>query len=149
MKLFSIQLFYIFSQDISNNGELNMLLINYMSIISAIVGACFSLIEIISYMLLYSHIYKHDNSIAATILDPSIIRMRNRTNSISLYGHVLSWIMKVWYILLVGFVSNLFNQTSLREVPPFFKTLEFFLVPFVQIRTSAPIKQFLFSKRKQ
>ena len=55
--------------------------------------------------------------------------------------------LEVWYNVLIGFISNVFNPSSLREVAPFFKTFEFILVPIVQIYTSPPIKRFIASRK--
>jgi hypothetical protein len=106
-----------------------------------------TVIEIGCYVTLYQHITDHNKSIVASkLLDPSVIRIRNKFNSISLVGQVLSWFMEVWYIVLIGFLSNIFHLETLREVAPFFKTFEFFLVPLVQIHTSPPIRKFNLAK---
>ena len=117
-----------------------------MSIFIAALGGIFSMIEIACYIVIYLHIDVHNNTVAIQLLDPSVIRVRNRTNSITLTGQVMSWFMELWYIVLIGFISNMFNPASLREVAPFFKTFEFFLVPLVQIYTSPPIKRFISSQ---
>jgi len=62
-------------------------------------------------------------------------------------GHVLSWLMKVWYIVCVGFLATLFQFQDMREVVPFLKQLEFILVPLVQVLTSAPIRHFISAKK--
>ena len=118
-----------------------------VSIFSALIGAIFTASEIMCYFILYFYLLNHNNNFAINILDSSVIRMRNLANSISLYGQILSWVMEVWYNVLIGFISNVFNPSSLREVAPFFKTFEFILVPIVQIYTSPPIKRFIASRK--
>ena len=61
-------------------------------------------------------------------------------------GQLASWIMEVWYLVLVGVLSTNFDMDFLREVAPLLKHLEFFLIPLVQIYTSPPIKKYLSSK---
>jgi hypothetical protein len=43
----------------------------------------------------------------------------------------------------VGVLSTLFQVELLREVSVLIKTSEYFLIPLVQVLTSAPIKKFL------
>ena len=68
----------------------------YVSVFTSTFGAMFTVAEIGYYITLYLHITGHNNTVAAKLLDPSIIRMRNKSNSISLIGQVLSWMMEVW-----------------------------------------------------
>jgi hypothetical protein len=58
-------------------------------------------------------------------------------------GQITSWIMEIWYIILVGVLSTMFQVDLLREVSVLIKTSEYFLIPLVQILTSAPIKRFI------
>ena len=51
--------------------------------------------------------------------------------------------MEVWYIIIVGFLTNFFDMNILREVGTVLKYYEFYLVPLVQIRTSVPLKNFV------
>ncbi len=68
---------------------------------------------------------------------------RNKTNATSMVGQITSWIMEIWYIILVGVLSTMFQVDLLREVSVLIKTSEYFLIPLVQILTSAPIKRFI------
>ncbi len=51
--------------------------------------------------------------------------------------------MEMWYIKFAGFMATLFDFQEMREIAPFLKQLEFFLIPLVQVCTSAPIRKFL------
>ena len=55
----------------------------------------------------------------------------------------MSWLMKSWYMICVGFLAILFQFEDMREIVPFLKQLEFVLVPLVQVLTSAPIRSFI------
>ena len=146
--MFTMELIFqnIFPQELVSQNDYEWIFQKYISIFSASLAISLTFVEITCYIVLYMHINLHNNTIASTLLDPSIIRLRNQANSISLTGQVLGWLMEIWYIVLIGFILNVFNPTSLREVAPFFKTFEFFLVPLVQIYTSPSIRRYLSSK---
>jgi hypothetical protein len=42
-----------------------------------LVGIVFTLIEMVSYVLIFAHVAYHDNNIATTVLHPSVIQKRN------------------------------------------------------------------------
>ena len=87
--------------------------------------------------------YNHDNKVAAAIVSKATLKSRNKTNAISMVGQIVSWVMEIWYIVLVGLLSTLFQVELLREVSVLIKTTEYFLIPMVQVLTSAPISKFL------
>ncbi len=65
----------------------------------------------------------------------------------SLTGQILSWLMKSWYMICIGFLATIFQMKEMREIVPFLKQLEFALVPLVQVLTSPPIKSFIATNR--
>ena len=105
-------------------------------------GGILTIIELCCYLSYFQYIYHHDNCIAARVVSQKTIRMRNKTNAISMIGQVTSWVMEIWYIVLVGLLSTMFQVDSLREVAVLVKATDHFLIPLVQIFTSAPIKRF-------
>ena len=117
-----------------------------VSIIWSLIGVMFQILELCCYVILYYYVKNHNNTIAITVLDAGVIKLRNRANSISLSGQVASWILEVWYIVLIGIFSNVLKFSSIRDFAPFLKTFEFLLIPLVQIKTSAPIKRYLSGK---
>ena len=60
-------------------------------------------------------------------------------------GQMAVWAMEVWYIVVIGFLNTLFKLDPIRELAPIVKYLEFVVVPFIQVKTSAPIQQYLAS----
>ena len=107
-----------------------------------VLGGILTIIELCCYLFYFQYIYHHDNNIAARVVSQTTIRMRNKTNAISMIGQVTSWVMEIWYIVLVGLLSTMFQVDSLREVAVLVKATDHFLIPLVQIFTSAPIKRF-------
>ena len=107
-----------------------------------IFGGFLTIIELCCYLAYFQYIYHHDNKVAAKVVSQTMIRIRNKTNAISMVGQVTSWIMEIWYIVLVGLLSTMFQVDRLREVAVLIKTTEYFLIPLVHVITSAPIKRF-------
>ena len=74
-------------------------------------GSILTVIEISCYLILYHHIYIHNKTTAEKkLLDSSIIRKRNQDNTVSLTGLFLTFLMEVWYIVLVGILSIVFQN---------------------------------------
>ena len=106
-------------------------------------GGVLTIIELFCYLAYFQYIYYHDNNIAAVIVSEATILSRNKTTAISMVGQIASWFMEIWYIVLVGVLSTMFQVDLLREVSVLIKTSEYFLIPLVQVLTSASIKRFL------
>jgi hypothetical protein len=109
----------------------------------SLLGVVFTVIEIISYTIIYHYIRNHNNKNTEGLIDPSVVKIRNRINAISLSGLFAGWLMEVWYIVLVGFLSFMFDSKVLREVSTILKYYEYYLIPLVQINSSPPIKRFM------
>ena len=99
------------------------------------------MIEITCYFILYHHIYSHDVNIAALVLDSSVIRKRHQVNAVSLTGLFAGWLMEVWYVVFVGIIAILFKNDSLYEMSTFCKVYAYYLVPIVQVSTSALLRR--------
>ena len=115
----------------------------YLIPVLSAMGGSLTLVEVSSYIFFFHHISHHNNNVAINILKPSVIKCCNRVNAISMVGQLASWVLEVWYILVVGLLSIKFNMNMLREMSFLVKNFEFSLVPFVQILTSNPINKFV------
>ena len=112
-------------------------------LIFSIIGACLTTLEILSYLILFHHVWIHDNKTANFVLDQNVIKMRNRVNAISLTGLFATWMMEVCYVLFGGFLLLLLDDNNfIREVDTFVKLFDYYFIPLVQIYTSAPMKRF-------
>jgi hypothetical protein len=111
----------------------------------SLIGLGHTTVQIASYFILFHYIVQHDNKTAIGVLQQSVIKKRNRVNAISLTGLVMGWLMKVWFIILVGILSLIIDSYVLREVSTVLKQFEFYLVPLVQVHTSDPMKKFRLS----
>ena len=105
-------------------------------------GGILTIIELCCYLAYFQYIYHHDNKVAAVVVSQMMIKIRNKSNAISMVGQLTKWIMEVWYIILVGIFSTMFQVDLLREVSVLIRATEYFLIPLVQVLTSPPIKRF-------
>jgi len=112
-------------------------------------GVFLTTVELISYAILFHHIADHDNNIAASILQQSVIDKRNRSNAISLFGLFLTWSMDILYIIVNGFIFTISNSEWLREVLSTLKNVDFVLVPWIQISTTPCLIQFIKNAQEQ
>ena len=108
----------------------------------ATLGVIMTLVEISVYITFFHHIASHNKNIASTVVQPGIIKQRNQANAITMFGQLLAWVMEVWYAFFMGVLSAYYDIDTLREVASLLKTLEFFLIPLVEVHTSKPIRDF-------
>jgi hypothetical protein len=99
--------------------------------------------ELLSFVVLFYHVYHHDNSVAISILNPKVIKARNTQNAISLVGQLSTWILETAYVLLLLNFAYLFSISTSRELASFIKLSEFTVIPFVQILCSPPLRKFV------
>ena len=107
------------------------------------IGVTFNVIEMFCYAIFFHYVTYHNNFVASAILQQSVIKQRNNTNAISMLGLFISWVMEMWYILIVGLLSTKFEVGYLREVAATLKDFDFILIPFFQIITSVPMRKFI------
>ena len=50
--------------------------------------------------------------------------------------------MEFWYILINGFLSTIFEMDLVREVSTLIKTLDYLVIPLVQIVTSPAMRKY-------
>jgi hypothetical protein len=91
----------------------------------AAIGFLLNIAELSCYITIFSYLSFVNKRNASSVLKPSIIRDRNRSNAISLTGQAAGWIMEVWYIILVGVFSTIYKFELTRELSPIIKLFEF------------------------
>jgi len=106
------------------------------------IGVMVIALELSCYIIFFHHIRHHNNTVATAVLSQSVLKQRNRTNAISMLGLFITFILEVCFVILVGIISTVFDQEWFREYPSALKGFDFALVPWIQILTSSPIKQF-------
>ena len=111
-------------------------------------GGILTIIELCCYLAYFQYIYNHDNKVAAMVISQTMIRIRNKTNAISMVGQVTSWVMEIWYAVLIVMLSTFYDTDTLREIASLIKDFEFVFIPLVEVQTSSPIIKFLSQKNK-
>jgi len=109
-------------------------------------GLLLNLTEVMCYFNYFHYIFRHESTVAANIIKPSELKNRRNANAFSMAGQMAGWVMNIWQILYVGVSSLFFDSYHVNEFIPFFKMLEFPLLPLIQTYTSPPIKRFLKQK---
>ena len=106
-----------------------------------ILGAGFTISELICYIIFFSHVFYHDNMVAVFVVKREVVRQRNHANSISMAGLFATWFMEVAYIcwIILLFTSSEFGQ--IREMLTIVKMSEFVVVPVMQILTSPTLRK--------
>jgi uncharacterized paraquat-inducible protein A len=109
----------------------------------SLIGGILAFVEFVCYVIFFRHVYRHDNQIAALVISQSVLKLRNRSNAVSMLSRFLTWILRIWYVALAGVLSTLFKVENLKEMSALVKSSEFCLIPLLQIVTTASIKHFL------
>jgi hypothetical protein len=109
----------------------------------SLIGGILAFVEFVCYVIFFGHVYLHDNQIAAAVISQSVLKLRNRSNAASMLSRFLTWILRIWYVALAGVLSILFKIENLKEMSALVKLSDLFLVPLLQIVTTASIKHFL------
>jgi hypothetical protein len=114
-----------------------------------VIGIFLTVIEMLCYIVFFLHVTAHNNRIAATVLQPCVIKQRNRTNAISMLGLFATWFLQMCYIIGNGLLISLFEEEWIREYSTLLKDFKFVWIPWIEIVTSAPINRFRsYSKNK-
>ena len=113
--------------------------------VSIFCGVC-TVTELLCYISIFHYIYYHDNKVAVLVIKPKVLRQRNKNNVIGLSGQFFTWLMKIWFIVIIGWLSTVSNKDFMREVAALAKSVEFVLIPIVQIMTSSTMLEH-FSKK--
>ena len=109
----------------------------------SLIGLIFISIELTCYIIIFQHISVHNNTVMSEILDQNIIKKRNQVNAISLTGLFTCWSMLFFHLIVAGFFSYISGNKWNREMSTILRYFEYVLVPYIQIRTSPPIKRYL------
>lgn len=115
----------------------------------SLTGIFFFVVELFCYIFIFAYLTSHNKNVAAEIVNPSVIKLRNKTNAISLIGLFASWVLQTSDLLIVGVLSTKFELEWLREVTALLKGSDFLWIPMIQILTTPPIRKMVFSSLKE
>ena len=103
----------------------------------------FNLIELGCYVVFFTAIILHDNTLASAVVKPGEIKQRNRVNAFTMFGQVVTWAMELSYVSVLLIIAAKSKSANSRELPALVKLAEFSVIPVVQILTSAPLRKFI------
>ena len=109
----------------------------------SLVGGVLSFVEFVCYVVFFLHLHHHDNQIAAAVISQSVLKLRNRNNAVSMLARFLTWILRIWFVILAGALSTVFKIENLREISALVKSSDFCVIPLLQIVTTSSMKHFL------
>jgi hypothetical protein len=102
--------------------------------------------EIIIYCIFFHHMYKHDNNQRLRrLLEPQVIKRRNRKNAITFFGQFCSFVFEFTGLVLftVAYLIGT-RATSLHLVAIVFSRISFAIMPMVEVLTSDVLRKKLF-----
>jgi hypothetical protein len=107
---------------------------------------CMVVAEIIIYIIFFHDMYKNDNSQGLRrLLDPSVIRSRNRRNAITFFGQFCSFLFEFsWTLLYVFTVVIGIRSKGLVFARFFLKMVSFPIISIVDVLTSNILRSKLF-----
>ena len=97
-----------------------------------------TLAEITTYIVYFHYIYRHDNSEnLARLLEPAVIRKRNKMNAITFFGQFCSFVFDISINILLVIITTAFgNYRASYAVLFILKTASFPAMSMVEVLTS-------------
>jgi len=115
----------------------------------SLIGIFFFVVEMVCYSIFFASLTNYNNTVASALVNPSVIKFRNKTNAISVFGLFASWVLQISDLLIYGVFATQFKMEWLREVTAVFKGFDFLWIPIIQILTTPPMRKMVFSKLKE
>ena len=108
-------------------------------------AVCFVTAEIIAYLVLFHHVYMHNNCNMKQLLSIETRNHRNKTNTISLAGQLYAFLTEMSLIIVLIFhtfitSSSEYFQLSM-ELVAFAMSIQFGILALVQVLTSPDLRQ--------
>ena len=110
-------------------------------IIATALSMMFTLIELGCYVIIFHHLFTHNNGKIKTILSKECIRHRNRTNAITFigqfYGFCTEFIfLVIWFICLILGKSNI----QIKALAAIVKVMEFGMLSMVEVLATESLR---------
>ena len=104
--------------------------------------------EIIIYIIFFRFIYLHDNTERLrALLEPNVIRKRNKTNAITFFGQFCSFLFEVSIWILFTFAMLVGNvSVVLLAVFSILRTISFTCMTIIEVMTSNSLRVFMYEK---
>ena len=135
----NLQVLLIFDEYEQSRGNSSIML-PYLKliIVNCVILAIMTMSEILIYVIFFYHMYKHDNSDSLRrILEPKMIRSRNRKNAITFFGQFCSFVLELIGLLLIGLGNTIgTHSNNLPLVAIAFRRVSFPIISMVEVITS-------------
>jgi len=100
-----------------------------------------TLAEITTYCVYFHDIYQHDNNAGlARLLEPAVIRKRNKTNAITFFGQFCSFVFDIGINICLVIATAAFGKTGRWGVIFTMKTACFTAMSMVEVFTSSNLR---------
>ena len=104
-------------------------------------GMVFPLIEVGCYVIIFYHLFTHDNGNIKAFLSKECIRHRNRSNAITLMGQFYGFcIESVFMVILTICIVLGKSKIQMRALVIVIKLTEFGILSMVEVLTSEPLR---------
>jgi hypothetical protein len=113
---------------------------------NGIVMAFIIFCEIIIYVIFFYYMYKHDNNDRLRrLLEPTVIKGRNRRNAISFIGQLISFLLElIGVLLMVIAYTNGSSAKQIALIGLLFRRYSFTIMSMVEVLTSAALRSKIF-----
>ena len=115
-----------------------------INISNGVVMAFMTISELMIYIIFFHHMYKHDNNDRLRrILEPRVIKGRNRKNAITFIGQFCSFVFEFTGLLLLILAFTVGPKWA-PDVAIDFRRLSFVIISMVEVLTSDVLRKKLF-----
>ena len=99
--------------------------------------------ELSIYILLFRFMYLHDNNERLRrLLEPNVIRQRNKTNAVTFFGQFCSFLFEIsiWILFIFAMLIGGNNSVGLLAVFSILKTIAFSCMTIIEVMTSSSLR---------
>ena len=104
--------------------------------------------ELVIYIIIFRFMYLHDNTeMLRTLLEPQVIRKRNKTNAITFFGQFCSFLFELsaWIIFMFAMLVGK-ESVLLLVLFSILRTVFFTCMTMIEVMTSSSLRSFLYEK---
>ena len=112
-----------------------------LQILAASCTTVFALIEVGCYVIIFHHLFKHDNGRITAFLSQECTRHRNRSNAITFIGQFYGfWTEFVFLVIFITCIVLGKSNIQLKALVTVIKYIEFGILSTVEVSTSETLR---------
>ena len=100
-------------------------------------------LEFVCYVILFNHIFKHNNYDVMLVLSNDTRKKRNQANAISLSGHIYCFMAELIGLIVFELNTAIGFKAMSMEIMSFLKILEFGIVSVVTVFTTPELRRMM------